>query len=153
MRLLLIFCRSSLQTSKLADSVGSASKKNDLDRFKQNDSVKYQTLIFDVKKIILKLLTSILYRCAIGIFDLCPTGQSWRDQMTLFVIGNLLSKLGHKVGAFGTGADEVHLTTKYVPKLGDLVDANLADNASHSGSPIITLDGPYRAFHLSIYAH
>src|SRR6185503_5280821 len=86
-------------------SLGPSPKQNDLDRLKQDDRIKNQTVILDVEKVVLKFLARVFNRGAVRILDLRPTGQSRRDQMSLFVVGDLLRELGHEVRTLGTRAD------------------------------------------------
>ena len=111
-----------------------------------NGGVEHQALVLDVIEIVLELLPRIFNRSAIGILDLRPTGQARRDQVSLFVISNLLGKLRDKVRALGTRTDEIHVAAQDVPELRNLVDANLAnDPADTSGmrsSPLLAQTGP-----------
>src|SRR5207248_7309366 len=83
-----------------------ATEKNRLDRLEENCRIEREALILDVVKIVLQLLSRILNRSAIRILDLCPAGESRRDQMSLLVVGNLCGELSNEVRAFWTWADE-----------------------------------------------
>src|ERR1043165_5430341 len=62
--------------------------------------------------------------------------------MALFIVGNLVGQLGHEGWPFGTRADKSHLSAQDVPKLRNLVHADLANYPAHSGHPIVVLAGP-----------
>src|SRR4029434_9998609 len=92
-------------------------------------------------------------RSAIGIFDLRPTSQARRDQVSLLVIINLLRQLRDKVRALRTRADEIHIAAQDAPKLRNLVDANLAYDPADTSHAIVTATGPNGSVFFGIDAH
>src|SRR5687768_12459510 len=134
-------------------SLGATPKQNDLDRLKQDDRVKHQTMVLDVEKIVLQLLSRIRDRRAVRILDLRPAGQSRRDQMALFVVRNLLGELGHKVRALRPRADETHFAAQDVPELRNLVDARFAQDATDARRAIVAFTGPHRTVRFRVYSH
>src|SRR5258705_12011859 len=73
--------------------------------------------------------------------------------MSLFVVGNLLRKLGDKVRSFGTRVDKAHFAAQDIPKLWNLIYANLAYDAADAGGSIVALAGPYWSGLFSIGSH
>src|SRR5688572_20534185 len=73
--------------------------------------------------------------------------------MTLFVIGNLVSQLGHKMRAFRTRSYEVHFTSQDVPKLRDLIDADLSNDPAQARNPVIVFASPHRTCFLRVHSH
>src|SRR5688572_11272753 len=130
-----------------------ASKENNLNRLKQNYRVKDQALILYVKKIILEFLPRIFYRSSVRVLNLGPSRQPGRDQMTLFVIGNLVSQLRDKMRPFRTGPHEVHFTPQYVPKLRNFIDASLTNNPAYARRPVIAFAGPHRTRLFCVHSH
>src|SRR5689334_2660469 len=134
-------------------SLGPPAKQNDLHGLKQNNCIEDQPVIFDVEQVVLQLLPRVFDGCAIGILDLRPTGESGRNQMALFVIGDLFSQLRYEMRPLGSRADKIHLALENVPKLRDLVDANFANDAAHARRAIVAFLRPNRSFFLGVNAH
>src|SRR5207253_3469422 len=105
----------------------SLSKQNRLNRLEQNRGIECQILVLDVIEIVLQFLSGIVDRCAVRILDLRPTCQARRDQMPLFVVGDLLRQLLDKVRTLSPWAAKVHVAAQDVPELWDLIDPNLTD--------------------------
>src|SRR6266480_37650 len=55
--------------------------------------------------------------------------------------------------ALRTRANEVHVTAQDVPKLGNLIDSSLANNASDPSSAIIAFDSPYWTILFGVNTH
>src|ERR1043166_2880731 len=141
---------SNLQTRTL---LGPPPKQDYFDRLKDDDCVENQTLVLDVKKIVLKFLTRIFDRRAVRILDLRPTRQTRRDQMSLFVKRNLLGQLGHEVRTFRTWSNKTHLAFQNVPELRYLIDTNLANDAPDARRARIAFARPNRTTLFSVDAH
>src|SRR5689334_6012997 len=147
-------CRSSSSPPpKPERSLGPAAKQNDLHGLKQNNCIEDQPVIFDVEQVVLQLLPRVFDGCAIGILDLRPTGESGRNQMALFVIGDLFSQLRDEMRPPRSRADETHLALEDVPELRNLIDANLANDAADARRAVVAFRRPDRSFLLGVDAH
>src|ERR1051326_898246 len=73
--------------------------------------------------------------------------------MSLFIVGNLLGQLRYEVWPFGTGADKRHFSAQNVPKLRDLINADLPDDPSDSRHPLVALAGPDRSVLFCVNSH
>src|SRR6187551_1455158 len=73
--------------------------------------------------------------------------------MPLLVKRNLLGQLGYEMRALRPGANEAHLAFQDVPELWNLVDANLANDASHARCARVAFAGPDRAVLFGVNSH
>src|SRR4029077_3469808 len=73
--------------------------------------------------------------------------------MALLVVGNLLGKLSHKMRTFRTGTHKTHFTAHDIPELRDLIDANLAYDATHACGSFVRFAGPDGSRLLGIDSH
>src|SRR5204863_715630 len=79
--------------------------------------------------------------------------QARRDQVTLLVVIDFLSELRDEVGTLRPGPNKVHVPAEDVPELRNLVDANLANDATHTRHAIIAIARPNGSVLLSVNAH
>src|ERR1044072_5351164 len=73
--------------------------------------------------------------------------------MPLLVERNLLGQLGHKMRPLRSGTNEAHLTLQNIPKLGNLIDSNLANHAAYARRASVFLTGPHRPCFFGINSH
>ena len=74
--------------------------------------------------------------------------------MALGIIRQARLEIGDELRTLGPRADEAHLALEHAPRLGQLVDADLADEAADAGHPGIVLLRPHRlAAHFGIGPH
>src|SRR6185436_14388385 len=73
--------------------------------------------------------------------------------MPLLVERDFLSQLGHEMRPLRSGTNEAHLTLQNVPKLGNLIDSNLANDATYTRRAIVFLAGPNRTILFGINSH
>src|ERR1044072_8262336 len=73
--------------------------------------------------------------------------------MPLLVERNFLGQLGHKMRPLGSWTNEAHLTLQNVPELGNFIDSDLANDATHARRTIVFLAGPNRTCFFSINTH
>src|SRR5215218_1723591 len=73
--------------------------------------------------------------------------------MSLFVERNLLSQLSHEMGTFWSRTDEAHLAFQNVPELRDLVDSNLAYDATDACSASVAFTRPNRTSLFGVNSH
>src|SRR5215203_5538014 len=133
--------------------LGAPPKQNYFDRLKQDDCVKHQPVVLDIKKVVLKFLASVFYRRAIRIFNLRPARQPRRNQMPLFVEGNFLGKLGDEVRPFRTWSDKAHLALQNVPELWNLIYSNFAYDLANTRRPRVAFAGPNWSILFGVNSH
>src|SRR5437870_6848805 len=131
----------------------SLSKQNRLNRLEKNRGIECQILVLDVIEIVLQFLPGIVDRCAVRILNLRPTSQPRRDQLPLFVVGELLRQLLNKVRTLRARTDKVHVTAQDVPELWDLIDPNLTNNTTDARHALVVCLSPNRPIFLGIDAH
>src|SRR3954447_24402495 len=73
--------------------------------------------------------------------------------MPLFVVRDFLGQLRNEVRTFRTWSYETHFTTQDAPELRNLIHADLADDATHSRSAIVSTLGPLRTSFFSVDDH
>src|SRR5688572_6556223 len=64
-----------------------------------------------------------------------------------------MRELGHEVRTLGTRTDETHLAAQDVPELRNLVDANLAYDATDARRAVVAFAGPHRTVCFSVSSH
>src|SRR5215203_2576752 len=133
--------------------LGAPPKQNYFDRLKQDDCVKNQPVVLDIKKIVLKFLASVLYRRAIRILNLRPARESRCNQMSLLVERNLLGQLRHEVRAFRAWSNETHLALENVPELRNLIHSNLPYDATNTCRAGIAFASPNWSILFGINSH
>src|SRR3954468_2252042 len=73
--------------------------------------------------------------------------------MPLFAVRDFLGQLRNEVRTFRTWSYETHFTTQDAPELRNLIHADLADDATHSRSTIVSTLGPLRTCFFSVDDH
>src|SRR5262245_33767469 len=73
--------------------------------------------------------------------------------MSLLVRRDLLGQLGHEMRALRSWSNEAHLAFQNVPELRDFIDANLANDATHTGRARVAFAGPNRAVLFGVDSH
>src|SRR5215212_1446801 len=133
--------------------LGTPPKQNYLDRLEDDDRIKNKTLVFDVEQVILKFLTCIFDRRAVGILDLRPARESRSDQVSLLVKRDLFGQLGYEMRTLGPWANEAHFAFQDIPELRNLIDASLANDASDACRARVAFSGPDRAVLFGVNSH
>src|SRR5258705_13882711 len=73
--------------------------------------------------------------------------------MSLFVVGDFFRQLGHKVRPFGSWAHKAHFSPQNIPKLGNLINANLAYDPANPRSSVVSLAGPHWPGLFRVHSH
>src|SRR5690606_22604527 len=137
-----------------ADSPRTASEKHDLDGLQQDQEIEQQAMVLDVEQVELQLLVCVCGGCAIGIAELRPPGQARLHRVAHAVVADFVVELVDKLRALGPRADKAHVAGQHVEQLRQFVQAGLADEAAHTGGPVIVAARPLRnAILLGIGAH
>src|SRR5262249_14669659 len=80
----------------------------------------------NVVKIVFQLLGGVLVALAVGIIDLCPSGDTWLHQVAKVIERNaLLIPIG-ALAPLGPRANQADIAFKRVPKLRQLIEAKLS---------------------------
>lgn len=105
--------------------------------------VEPQRLVLDVIQIVLQFHHRIFDSGTIAIADLRPTGEARFGRESRAIERNLALQLANELRTLGARADHAHLTLDDVPRLRQLIDTSLADEAPHARDAVVILGGPF----------
>lgn len=96
--------------------------------------------IFDVPDVVLDALGDA--GVPAEAVDLCPAGDARPHLVFDHVQGHGLAELLHEIWDLGPRADQAHIAPDHVPQLGQLVQAELAQEGADPGTPVVVGRGP-----------
>src|SRR5256714_10932740 len=99
--------------------------------------------VADVFEIIVELFANVLHARVIRLIDLGPARDPGQDALTPLVFLYLLPQLCEDGRLFRPWAHDVHIAHQNVPELGQLIQPELAQYASHGGDARILALRPY----------
>src|SRR5688572_493367 len=76
--------------------------------------------------------------------DLSPSGNTRLQRMPRHVAGNISPKNLNEVRPLGARADQAHVSTQHIEKLGKLVQPRRPKDSAQTGDPFVLRSGPPR---------
>src|SRR5690606_3090477 len=106
------------------------------DGLEQDLEVHPQAHVLDVEEVVLQLLPDVLEVGVVAPLPLREAGDAGLDAVAAAVERDGLDVLLDEVGPLGAGPDEAHVAAEDVPELGDLVEAEAAQEAADGGHAV-----------------
>ena len=91
----------------------------------------------DVIQIEPQFLDGILKICAVRIIDLRPSSDSGSDKVAQMIVRNLLFVDLGALDPLRAWSNEAHLASENIPKLGQFIEAALAEEGTESGDAMV----------------
>src|SRR3989338_3983236 len=128
--------------------------EDDGDSFEKYVKVYNDASLPDVVKVVLEFFQTVRHTSTQKrAVDLGEAGQARLNQVAHLVKGHFFFQCLNKLRSFRAGADETHIAQEHIPKLGQFVNAQFSQDASHFCDAVVFLCGPLRAFLLGIFYH
>src|SRR4029077_11514432 len=119
-------------------------KKNDLDRFKNDGQVERDREVFDIEEVQLQLPLRIFHGGTVLVLDLCPSGDSRTDGVPLRKeIKSGFQQLA-EIGLLRPRTHQAHGAAQDVEELRQLIQTILANKSADAGDAVITIGRPAR---------
>src|SRR3989442_2949482 len=128
-------------SARVAISAGPAAQDDDLEGVEDDGEVQEEGHVLHVVEVELQLPLAVLDRGAVAELDLGPAGDAGPHRVTLVVVRDHLAQLLDEVRALRARSHEAHLALEDVDDLGQLVEAELPQDAAEPGDPRVVL-GP-----------
>lgn len=116
--------------------------------FQDDLDVQERVAVLKVVQVVLKFFLGVLDPRGVAVVDLSPAGDAGAEPVAVGVEGDLFFVFGGEFGLLRAGPHDAHLATEDVPELGDLIQAELAEDSPDRGYEVgvVVSEAGFRVF-------